>query len=219
MRLSGATSALRSTSLRERVRCSSLVDAFPRPVANERPRALRSALASSRARGNPPSVEGQVGNLADAGQSRANGRYCARDPRLYGCGMGTAVAGPVCGVWVSPVLRRLLRATVRRRVRRGAARSLNVSGREGTGSEGRRNSGGRSERASHYGIMREASPFEHRPGGAPQICGMVRDPRLLFPAKSLPIRAIHWKGALRLSPRHAARSAFACFRPALRRTA
>ena len=31
--------------------------------------------------------------------------------------------------------------------------------------------GGRSERASHHGIMREASPFEHRPSGARRDTG------------------------------------------------
>jgi hypothetical protein len=157
------------------------------------------------------------------------GGCCARDPRLYGCGMATQLSRyaevcgrfrcrghhpsrnmaedgfwAFCGPWLGPgFLRRLVRATTRRRVPKGAARSLNVSGREGTGDEARRNSGGRSERASHHGITREASPFEHRPSGARPRYRTACDPRLLFPAKSLPIRAIHWNDALRhrASPR------------------
>ena len=145
------------------------------------------------------------------GRTRANRALmegkCARDPPLYGRAMETQLsryagvgglfrplghhpnrdmlqggAGPSVAVGCGRgFLRRLVRATTRRRVRRGAARSLNVSGR--TGGEARRNSGGRSERASHHGTMREASLSNIVPVAHAEILEGIRHAPAFFGQK------------------------------------
>ena len=133
--------------------------------------------------------------------TRANralmGGCCARDPRLYGCGMGTQlsryaeVGSPfrplgiiltgtpprrLLGrlwrlVWPG-FLRRLVRAMMRRRVRRGAARSLHVRRRGRNGRRRRVEWWGYPPGALHATGQCAKSPFlERRPSGARRDTG------------------------------------------------
>ena len=153
---------------------------FAVPCANKRPRALLLASAGQSAK-----RRGPRGYMARRWSNRANdGEQLARDRTITAaewrrnsliCGgwqpfshsghhpsrnMPQGGCWAVFGVWVWPgFLRRLVRATMRRRVRGCRPLPPVARGKE-RAAKARRSRGGRSERASHHGTMREISPFE-----------------------------------------------------------